>query len=252
MLLSSLFLGSGFSCLFLAVPSSREAQMCPPPPLVARVPTTSTRETKNRRPNPKSFVWPHTFIISCFNNPPPFFLFLFILHTYVLACALFLHQGWNEGSLVGDKYWHSMVKLHVSEEASWVHDFVDDSLLRFRRKAMEAAAAARAPALPEGESDDIESGGGGGVGWGPELAATQFMCAHVRRQDFRASCSCYEEEYRSGKWVLTRLVAFSQYGKRACACVGGCGCGPVNVVVAWWPCSCRFRSRRIRFALFAS
>ncbi|CAN0256094.1 unnamed protein product, partial [Hapterophycus canaliculatus] len=124
--------------------------------------------------------------------------------------ALFgMFQGWNEGSPVGDKHWHSMVKLHVSEEASWVHDFVDDSLLRFRRKAMEAAAA-RAPAPPEGEADDEggRGGRGGGVGWGQELAETQFMCAHVRRQDFKASCSCYEEEYRGGsarEWVKEAL-----------------------------------------------
>ncbi|CAM9374939.1 unnamed protein product, partial [Scytosiphon promiscuus] len=78
--------------------------------------------------------------------------------------ALFgMFQGWNEGSPVGDKHWHAMVKLHVSEEASWVHDF---------------------------------------------LASTHFMCAHVRRQDFKASCSCYEEEYRSGNardWVKGAL-----------------------------------------------
>ncbi|CAN0414411.1 unnamed protein product, partial [Ectocarpus fasciculatus] len=34
------------------------------------------------------------------------------------------------------------------------------------------------------------------------------MCAHVRRQDFKESCSCYEEEYRTGSargWVKEAL-----------------------------------------------
>lgn len=88
-----------------------------------------------------------------------------------------------------------MVKLHVSEEASWVHDFVDDSLERFRQKATEAAEQAE-QADPGGE-------GGGGEELsdadGRNPATADFMCAHVRRQDFKESCSCYEEEYRTGR-----------------------------------------------------
>lgn len=86
-----------------------------------------------------------------------------------------------------------MVKLHVSEEATWVHDFVDDSLDRFRRKATEEAAERDNTGGAEGESSGESSRG-------IDLAATQFMCGHVRRQDFKASCARYEEEYRSGRY----------------------------------------------------
>lgn len=88
-----------------------------------------------------------------------------------------------------------MVKLHVSEEATWVHDFVDDSLDRFRRKATEVAAERADHAGVQGENGVEPSRGG------VDLAATQFMCAHVRRQDFKASCARYEEEYRSGRYI---------------------------------------------------
>ena len=87
-----------------------------------------------------------------------------------------------------------MVKLHVSEEATWVHDFVDSSLDRFRRKATEVAAGRQNQGEVEGEGGVERTLRGG-----DDPAATQFMCAHVRRQDFKASCSSYEEEYRSGR-----------------------------------------------------
>lgn len=102
-----------------------------------------------------------------------------------------------------------MVKLHVSEEATWVHDFVDDSLDRFRRKATEAAAE-RANHVGVQDENGVETSRGG-----VDFAATQFMCAHVRRQDFKASCARYEEEYRSGRycggWLYSALRDFLGY-----------------------------------------
>lgn len=100
-------------------------------------------------------------------------------------------KGWTSDTPGGEAHWHAMVKLHVSEEATWVHDFVDDSLDRFRRKAAQV--------LAERESNWGVEGGSEGTSRGSELAATQFMCGHVRRQDFKASCARYEEEYRSGR-----------------------------------------------------
>lgn len=94
-----------------------------------------------------------------------------------------------------------MVKLHVSEEATWLHDFVDDSLDRFRRKAIEKTARQARGAGGEDDEGDWE---GGMIG-----AETQFMCAHVRRQDFEASCARYEEEYQSGRYV--RVCPSSSY-----------------------------------------
>ncbi|CAB1118120.1 unnamed protein product [Ectocarpus sp. CCAP 1310/34] len=114
-----------------------------------------------------------------------------------------MFQGWTPDSTVGDTHWHAMVKLHVSEEASWVHEFVDDSLERFREKATEAAAAAeQADSGGEGGDEELSDVGG------RNPAAAEFMCAHVRRQDFEESCSCYEEEYRTGSardWVKEAL-----------------------------------------------
>lgn len=105
-----------------------------------------------------------------------------------------LYQGWTEDSTVGDQHWHSMVKLHVSEEATWLHDFVEDSLDRFRRKTTETVA---------GRGSGGGRGGDGGKGYfGSGGAETQFMCAHVRRQDFEESCARYDEEYRTGRYAV--------------------------------------------------
>lgn len=83
-----------------------------------------------------------------------------------------------------------MVKLHVSEEATWLKVFVEDSLDRFTRKATMAAAD-----RDKGSQEFQEDGETLDLSIGP--LRTQFMCAHVRRQDFQESCASYEEEYHS-------------------------------------------------------
>lgn len=101
-----------------------------------------------------------------------------------------------QDSGVGNEHWHRMVKLHVSEEATWLHDFVEDSLARFRQKATEALAKRDNGRKREA---DIQSGTDGRWTGGAE---TEFMCAHIRRQDFQESCARYEEEFRSGRWEI--------------------------------------------------
>lgn len=110
----------------------------------------------------------------------------------VFPCGRRNLQSWTKDSVGGDMHWHAMVKLHVSEEATWVHDFVDSSLDGFRRDATKAAAG-------RANDGEVESEGVERTFRGDDLASTQFMCAHVRRQDFKASCSSYEEEYRTGR-----------------------------------------------------
>lgn len=90
-----------------------------------------------------------------------------------------------------------MVKLHVSEEASWLHDFVEDTLARFASKATKASARRGRFGVVEKDVTGKEAG------HGDEVEEKQFMCAHIRRQDFEESCSRYEEEYRSGRYVVT-------------------------------------------------
>lgn len=93
-----------------------------------------------------------------------------------------------------------MVKLHVSEEAIWLHDFVEDSLSRFQTLAKDAETTngKEKGTLKRATSTEGSVAAGRGV----NSAETEFMCAHIRRQDFEASCARYEEEYRSGRCVF--------------------------------------------------
>lgn len=126
-----------------------------------------------------------------------------------------------------------MIKLHVSEEANWLHDFVDDSLDRFRRKATQAAAK-KSRGRESGEEHPDDGTGG---------ADTQFMCAHIRRQDFEASCARYEEEYRTGRWV-DRYSTFMRCGAVTT------GTGPSEMGFAAPAELCRPRLRRRIASLF--
>lgn len=96
-----------------------------------------------------------------------------------------------------------MVKLHVSEEATWLHEFVEDSLARFKEEAMEKHAKkskgrGKELARQDSRADGRSAGGG----------ETEFMCAHIRRQDFEESCARYEEEFRSGRYASVGSSAF--------------------------------------------
>ena len=111
-------------------------------------------------------------------------------------------QGWTEDSLIGDQYWHDMVKLHVSEEATWLHDLVDDSITRFTEKAKVAGGEILGQAEAEESEGEVTSDRR------VSGSETQFMCAHVRRQDFQASCVRYEEEYRSARYSTSMMNDF--------------------------------------------
>lgn len=126
----------------------------------------------------------------------------FLLHqglsrVSLLVCA----KGWSEESAVGGEHWHRMVKLHVSEEATWLHNFVEDTLSRFRRKSAEAAVK-RGRGEAAGKDATTRRSG-----TSSDVVETEFMCAHVRRQDFEASCARYEEEFQSGRCVM---IGFSR------------------------------------------
>lgn len=103
-----------------------------------------------------------------------------------------------------------MVKLHVSEEALWLHEFVEDSLDSFRQKATEEAVGR---ARGGGALETSEGGAPRGSDGYPE---TQFMCTHVRRMDFALSCARYEEEYRSGRCVERSAWLHAVLSPRGC------------------------------------
>lgn len=116
-----------------------------------------------------------------------------------------LKKGWSEDSGVGNEHWHRMVRLHVSEESSWLHDFVEDILTRFKSKAADASVNRGRGEAAGGKHDTSKHNevrdGGETEALTPTHTETEFMCAHIRRQDFEASCARYEEEFRSGKCV---------------------------------------------------
>eukprot|EP00904_Undaria_pinnatifida_P009251 jgi/Undpi1/5456/HiC_scaffold_2.g00735.m1 len=122
----------------------------------------------------------------------------------------FSRMGWGELPQIP-------LPLPNSTEAGWsvLRDIPDQVLAVSAMFGMFQHRSLPAKGHGGHGSGERGRGGGGGRGaWGgggrgrQGGAETQFMCAHIRRQDFEASCARYREEFESGsarEWVKDAL-----------------------------------------------